>query len=612
MAAGSLPESMSDRSSPAIQFSFSAHVSLLDQFLTRRSEIVEKIEESLLNVRGKETERIRNRAHFDRLLNDCFFNLPALPPELRRLKGQLTAMHLADGFEPIQLDKFSIEFDPLDLIIRAYEYWGTHRWPGRSGRLAWAHVIYSVFLLRRFENLSLRVWDEGNARAADHLDQLQALLDRLNASDAEGGKRAVLVRDVRWLIQTAQGALTKHLEPYFRIAEHISASFTDSARLGIHAAGAKLAGGHLRSQVRYRASETGRSIDDRENLAIARNSNSMDTALLLRDLVALLKEYEKTAAAPDEALDREARLAPADAILQGISSDIELFLTRLDVLAPATMIEDLFIERAENGQARFTSLGRKHLNYLGEYRDLIARLASRLKEDAEVLAPQPEVYSPYGISYGFAADLLSNLALDKLISPSSSWADLTFEDTFASRNSLEAKLARAKALAALPKRPGEQDHFYHSAQFAEEIVARLIAGLEARAIRGLHGNASSDRDARIYVTAQAEPIARSSSAVPAGTVSANEYCFMSNPNRTSSEGKTPLPVAQILLDRNEGRYLASAECDGEWFAVSKFILTLFICQGADALLSGVPPKITELLLLTCPGLVVAVEAERET
>ena len=600
---------MPDPSNPPITFSFSAHVALLNQFLMRRSSIVEKIEESLLNVRGKETERIRSRAHFDRVLNDCFFALSGLAPELARLKGQLAAMHLADGFEPIQLDKFSIEFDPLDLIIRAYEHWGTHRWPGRSGRLMWADVIYSAFLIGQLENLSLRIWDEGDAEAGDRLEQLQALLDRLNGADVREGNRAVFVRDVRWLMQTAQGALTKHLEPYFRIAEHISDSFTDSQRLGLHAAGAKLAGGHLRSQVRYRAAEKGRSIDDPENVAIARNSNSMDTALLLRDLVGMFRQYEKMCAAPHEIPNAEMRLELADAILQGISSDIELFLTRLDVLTPATMIEHLFIEHGEDGRRQFSSLGRTHMEYVGQYRDLIGRLAGSLKEDAFALAPQPNAYSPYGISYGFAADLLSNLALDKLISPSSSWAGLTFEDTFASRGSLESKLARAKALAALPKRPGEQDHFLHSAEFAGQIFARLIAALDARAIRRSDANASVHRDARIYVSAESESNARSNGGLSADVVSANEYCFTSVVNRGSSEGWTQLSLNQILIDRNEGRYLASSECDGEWFAISKFILTLFICQGTDVLLSDVPPKMIEILLLACPDLVVPVAAD---
>ena len=73
-----------------------------------------------------------------------------------------------------------------------------------------------------------------------------------------------LVRDARWLIQTAQGPLTRRLEPYFRIAERISASFTTARRLEIHKAGAMLTSGHLRSQLRHRAAETDRPVDDPE------------------------------------------------------------------------------------------------------------------------------------------------------------------------------------------------------------------------------------------------------------------------------------------------------------------------------------------------------------
>src|SRR5690348_2030621 len=171
------------------QFSFSVHVSLLEQFFTRRDDIVVRIYEKLLNVRCKEMERIRNRTYIDLLLNDCFFALPGLAPDLVCLKGQLAAMHLADGFEPIQLDRFSIEFDPLDLIIRAYEHWGANRWPGRGGRLMWAQVVYSAFVIRQLESLSLRVWDEGNMQAGNCLQQLQALLDRLNQTDAKSGAR---------------------------------------------------------------------------------------------------------------------------------------------------------------------------------------------------------------------------------------------------------------------------------------------------------------------------------------------------------------------------------------------------------------------------------------
>ena len=63
-------------------------------------------------------------------------------------------------------------------------------------------------------------------------------------------------------------------------------------------------------------------------------------ALLVRDLVPLLDRYS----AACERQDGNARLALADAIFQGLSADPELLLTRLDLLGPSTMIEDLFVD----------------------------------------------------------------------------------------------------------------------------------------------------------------------------------------------------------------------------------------------------------------------------
>ena len=83
--------------------------------------------------------------------------------------------------------------------------------------------------------------------------------------------------------------MTRRLEPYFKIAERISASFTGARRLEIHKAGALLTGGHLRAQLRHRALEADRPADDPQVLAVTRNSNSMDAALLVRDLVPLLE-----------------------------------------------------------------------------------------------------------------------------------------------------------------------------------------------------------------------------------------------------------------------------------------------------------------------------------
>ena len=140
---------------------------------------------------------------------------------------------------------------------------------------------------------------------------------------------------------------------------------------------------------------------------MTRNSNSLDAALLVRDLVPLLEAYKTAFSGPD----LEARLELADAILQGVSADPELFLTRLDLLAPSTMIEDLFVERGDNGRARYTPMGEVHLGLLQRYNELIADLAEPLKEDAAAFDPSQRVYSPLGVAYGFCGDLLSNMAL---------------------------------------------------------------------------------------------------------------------------------------------------------------------------------------------------------
>jgi len=145
----------------------------------------------------------------------------------------------------------------------------------------------------------------------------------------------------RWLLPTAQGPLTRLLQPYFIIADHISRSFEDDERLEIHRAGA-----------------------------------------LLRDLVQLLEAY-KNACATDA---QDNRRTLSDAILQGLSADRGLLLTRLDVLGPATMIEEVFIER-EDGRAAYTSYGSSHLQILSKYRELIAGLAAQLREDASHVDP---------------------------------------------------------------------------------------------------------------------------------------------------------------------------------------------------------------------------------
>jgi hypothetical protein len=153
-------------------------------------------------------------------------------------RDSLAAAHVADGFEAVLLEGRSHQLHPLELIIRAYDHWEHHRWPGTGGRLTFARTLFVASILRELEHLSLRIWDDGADLAPSHLETVQHLLDNLNAV---AGSQA-FVRDARWLIQTAQGPLTRRLEPYFRVADRISHSLSAADRIELHKAGATFSG----------------------------------------------------------------------------------------------------------------------------------------------------------------------------------------------------------------------------------------------------------------------------------------------------------------------------------------------------------------------------------
>jgi len=400
----------------------------------------------------------------------------------------------------------------------------------------------------------------------------------------------VFIRDGRWLIQTAQGALTRHLQPYFDTAQRIAASFSDADRLEIHKAGVKLAGGHLRSQLRYRAAERDLAADDPTVLAITRNSNSMDIALLVADLVPLLEAYNLAVGGNDALPRREL----ADVVLQGVSADPELLLARLDVLGPSTAIEDVFLERRDGSVSRLSSAGSAHLDRLARYRTLIADLAKPLGEDAEAIDATGVDYSPFGLVYGFCADIVSNMTMDCLSSQPS--FDLCLEDMFAAGGPAGSKAARAHGWQRQPIRNGGHDRFEHSLEWASQVLTRTRSALRELARR------ETAPVGRLFVGA--ESAAAMMPNLPGDIVSAQEHCVTSDLRRALANGETAFPKSQILLDRKEGRFLASVELDGKWFAVSKALLTACVCQGRDAFIANVPEAAIEVLKLTCRDLIV--------
>jgi hypothetical protein len=377
--------------------------------------------ERLLNAKETGGQPPRTYTDLQKKLTAAFF-------------GEVQIRRHAPGFEPIPVRNISNGVvDPVEFVGRAYDHWEHGGWPGRNIRRAYAHTLFALVMLKQLEEASLLMLEEPVDRTAAALRQVQSLLDRLNAAGVPNVP--VFVRDARWLIQTAQSPATQDLRPYFAIARQLSRVFSDADRLEIHKAGAKMTGGHLRSQLRYRSEARGVSIDDVEVVAYTRTSNAMDHALLVYDLVSLLDAYDAACGTGDTSARREL----ADAILQGVSIDPELFLVQLDLLAPCTIVEHLFVERGSDGQAQYTDLGHFHVEHLRRYHELIGRLASALREDAAAFAPSPDGYSPYGIAYGFTSDIVASMATRTLIVKTA--IDFSLEDAFVASHANETRRA---------------------------------------------------------------------------------------------------------------------------------------------------------------------------
>src|SRR5215471_19521556 len=239
---------------------FQAHVELLHFFLGRRDEIVERIQE-LLNGQRKPTAYLQDGSLLSRHFEDCFFTLPGVTDSQSRLRGQLEEAHWAGGFKPREIPRLhNGPADPAELMMRAFYMWRQTRWPGRNGRVRYAHTLFNLYVIRCLELLSMRLWDAGAFSAGARLAQVQGVLDALWSIKTPD--QPVLVKDARWLIQLAQSLATDDLGAYLNVEERISASFSEDDRIEIHKAGVRMAAGHLRSQIRHYSTTRAVSFDD--------------------------------------------------------------------------------------------------------------------------------------------------------------------------------------------------------------------------------------------------------------------------------------------------------------------------------------------------------------
>jgi hypothetical protein len=515
--------------------SFRAHLDLLELFLARRGDIVETIQAGL-----------KPQA---RSVEDGFF---AVAREQSRLRGQLEAAHRASGFKPRNLPGlYNGLADPEEMTARACHLWQQTRWPGRNGRVHYAHTLFNLYIIRCLEFLSLRLWDEapGPGNAGDRLAQLQGVLDELWRTTP--GDQPVFVRDARWLIQLAQSPATDNLGAYFDVAQKIAGSFSVDDRRRIHSAGVRMAAGHLRSQTRHYATTRELAFDDERLLLQTRTTNALDFALLIQELAPLLEAYEEAVQAGDSLT----RLELADAICQGVSPDPELFLNRVDLLGAYSMHEELFIAEDGDGHAAYTPMGQRHVGLFDEYRTRITRAMPSLRDDCPNFRPRPGAYSPYGALYGFSSHLLEHMAL-KAVEPEAA-TRFSLEDVFAAGDA--AKLAWVNGWRRLPHISADvAKPFDYPQQFAEDMFNRVERALRADAARPT---------GRITVA-------------DAGDVHARSY-----------------DERQLLGDRREGKCLVSYKTSDGWMAIGKAVLTEVLASGRDAKIAAVPPDAVEVLTL---------------
>jgi hypothetical protein len=576
------------------QVPFQAHIELLQFFLAHRADIVERIQ-GVLNGQRKPIHYLQDGSLLSHHFEDCFFGLSGIAHSQARLRGQLEEAHWAFGFRPKELPGLHNGLvDPAEMMIRGFHLWRQTRWPGRSGRVHYAHTLFNLYVIRCLELLSMRLWDPGPSSAGNRLSQVQVVLDELWTNTT--ANQPVLVRDARWLIQMAQSPATDELGAYFAVAEKIADTLSEGDRIEIHKAGVRMAAGHLRSQIRYASMKKAVPLDEKSLVLSTRNSNALDFALLIQDLVPLLAAYERACHSDDG----QNRLELADAICQGISPDPELFLNRVELLGAYSMIEHLFITTDSDGGVVYTPMGQRHVQLLQEYEARISRVSKTLYEDCLNFRPVAGAYSPYGVLYGFSSDLIEHMAL-KTLQPDAV-KDFSLEDVFVGGNT--DKLAWVSGWRKLPHlKPEVEKLFDYPQQFAQDIFDRIEHALR-RCVSGGEANAVV-QSGRLFIM-QGDHLQ------PDPDVSlmpdlALRYIGSSDTQLVAAHKADSYDEAHLLSDRREGRCVLSYKTPGGWVAIPKTVLTEVLGTGRDVKIVGLPPLAVGVLKLMCANLVVLPE-----
>ncbi len=560
---------------------FQANVELLRLYLSHREDIVESIE-AVLNAQRKPVGYLQDQSLLSRHFEDCFFARTAVIASHKLFRGQLEEAHWATGFRPRQVrDLYNDLIDPAEMMIRGFHCWQQTQWPGRNGRMHYAHTLFNLYVLRWLQFLSMRIWDDDPTSAGERLVEIQSVLDELWRSSPS--EQPVFVRDARWLIPLAQSLITDELAPYFEVARHVTETLPEADALEIQKAQVRMLGGHLTSQIRYHCTKEGVSIDEHSVVLRTRASNALDFALLVQGLVALLKAYNRAFESGDERM----RLDMAGAVCQGISADPELFLNRVDLLSAYSMIEHVFIETDRDGHVGYSPLGQRHVHLLKEYGALMDRLIQALRDDFLRFRPVDGGCSPYGVIFGLPSHLIEHMALKALQHDAEtrfSLEDVFLRDGWDDGDISAAKLAWVNGWRKLPHIDREVQRLYdYPQQFAEEVYGRIESELSRRDSNARDLNAA--RTGRLYIVSADDETDANASAIPELP-----------PRYFSSSDRE-----QLLAGRREAHFLVSYQTPGGWMALKKDLLTEVLGAGRDARIVGLPLDAAQVLRLICRG-----------
>jgi hypothetical protein len=586
------------------QVPFQTHVELLRLFQAHREDIVECLE-AVLNAQRKPIRYLQDRSVLSRHFEDCFFARAAVNASQTRLRDQLEVAHWAAGFRPRQVQHvYNDLIHPAEMMIRAFHCWQQTRWPGRSGRMHYAHTLFNLYVLRCLEFLSMRIWDPDSSSAGGRLADIQGILDELWRSSP--ARQPVFVRDARWLIPLAQSVITDELAPYFEVARQVTETLPEADVLEIQKAHVRMLGGHLTSQIRYYCTKDGVPINDHSVVIRTRTSNALDFALLVQGLVTLLKAYDRALRSRNDGTpsgDERMRLDLAGAICQGISADPELFLNRVDLLSAYSMIEHVFIatkaiEDDQEGRVVYSPAGQRHVQLLQEYSALIDRLITSLRDDFLRFRPVDGGFSPYGVIFGLPSNLIEHMALKAMKHDSDIRFSLedVFDDCNNDGDTSAAKLAWVNGWRKLPHIDREVQRLYdYPQQFAEDVYRRIESELRRR------DASEHSSTGRLYIGSGDDPDADSkASAIPELPA---RYFGSSDRQIVAARKADPYDRAQLLRERQEGHFLVSYETPGGWTAVKKDLLTEVSGAGRDARIVGLPPDAAQVLRFMCTDLV---------